>query len=145
LVGRHKLPVAAATGAALALVATAAVALYEAHVANAQRDRALALSARNAAVTEFVNMLATESGGAEKPVTISDMLARSAWTSTDPDLRGELTCLHAMTLAGKGRVSEAVDALNATIRDPQIGAQTSASCLQYLAYIRLRAPAQWRE
>jgi serine/threonine protein kinase len=180
LVGRHKLPVAAATGAALALIATAAVALFEAGIATAQRDRALALSARNAAVTEFVNMLVTESGGADKPVTISDMLARSeslvaaeyaqnpdyraailgvlgsyyhtigqdghgevllrdalaaVWTSADPDLRRELTCTHAMTLAGLGRVQEAVDALNATIEDPQIDAQTSANCLQYLAYI----------
>ncbi|MFL6600291.1 MAG: serine/threonine protein kinase [Steroidobacteraceae bacterium] len=42
LVGRHKLPVAAATAAALALVATAAVALVEVHIANAERDGALA-------------------------------------------------------------------------------------------------------
>jgi eukaryotic-like serine/threonine-protein kinase len=73
LVSRHKLPVATATGAALALVATAAVALVEAHMANTERDRALALSARNAAVTEFVNMLVTESGGADKSVTVSDI------------------------------------------------------------------------
>ncbi len=39
LVGRHKLTVAAATGAALALVATAAVALVDAHMANAERDQ----------------------------------------------------------------------------------------------------------
>jgi eukaryotic-like serine/threonine-protein kinase len=76
-VGRHKLPVAAATGAALALIAIATVALGEARMATAERDRALALSARNEAVTEFVNMLVTEAGGANKPVTISDMLARS--------------------------------------------------------------------
>jgi len=180
LVGRHKLPVAAATGAALALVATAAVALVEAHIANAERDRALALSGRNAAVTEFVNMLVTESGGADKPVTISDMLARSeslvaaeyaqnpdyraailgvlgnyyhtigqdehgesllrdalvaVRTSSDPDLRRDLTCLHAMTLAGLGRVKDAEQALNAVIEDPQISDQSSANCLQYLAYI----------
>jgi serine/threonine-protein kinase len=48
LVGRHKLPVAAGTGAALALIATAAVALADAHIANAERDRALALLARHA-------------------------------------------------------------------------------------------------
>ena len=76
-IGRHKLPVAAAAGTALALIATAAVALVEAHIANAERDRALALSARNEAVTEFVNMLVTESGGADTPVTVSDMLASS--------------------------------------------------------------------
>jgi hypothetical protein len=175
LVGRHKLTVAVAAGAVLALVATAAVALVEAHIANAERDRALALSARNAAVTEFVNMLVTESGGADKPVTISDMLARSeslvaaeyaqnpdyraailgvlgnyyhtigqdahgesllrealsaVRTSADPDLRRELTCLHAMTLAGLGRVKEAEDALNTAIQDPGINAQAAANCLR---------------
>jgi serine/threonine-protein kinase len=51
LISRHKLPVAAATGAALALVATAAVALVEAHIANTERDRALTLSARTAQCT----------------------------------------------------------------------------------------------
>ena len=179
-VGRHKAPVAAATGTAVALIATAAVALVEAHIANAERDRALALSARNEAVTEFVNMLVTESGGADKPVTVSDMLARSESLvaaeyaqnpdyraailgvlgnyyhtigqdergepllsnalrsiekSTDADLRRELTCVHAMSQAGLGRVKEAEAALHAVIADPHISAQQSAGCLQYLAYI----------
>ncbi len=180
LIGRHKLPVAAATGAAAALIATAAVALVEAHIANSERDRALTLSARNEAVTEFVNMLVTESGGADGPVTVSDMLARSESlvaaeyarnpdhraailgvlgnyyhtigadargepllrdalaairTSADADLRRELTCLHAMALAGLGRVKEAVTDLNATVADPAIQPRESAICLQYLAYV----------
>jgi eukaryotic-like serine/threonine-protein kinase len=179
-IGRHKLPVAAVTGAALALVAIAAVALFEAHVANAERDRALALSARNEAVTEFVNMLVTEAGGANKPVTISDMLARSeslvaaeyrgnpdhraailgvlgtyyhtigedkrgelllrdalaaVRVSADPDLRRELTCKHAITLASLEKVKEATDALNSVINDPGSSAQQSAECLEYLAFI----------
>jgi eukaryotic-like serine/threonine-protein kinase len=179
-VGRHKLPVAAVTGAALALVAIAAVALFEAHMANNERDRALALSARNEAVTEFVNMLVTEAGGANKPVTISDMLARSESLvaaeyhgnpdhraailgvlgtyyhtigedkrgepllrdalvairgSADPDLRRELTCKHAITLAALEKVKEATDALNSVINDPGSSAQQSAECLEYLAFI----------
>jgi tetratricopeptide (TPR) repeat protein len=179
-VGRHKLPVAAATGAAFALIAIATVALYEAHVANAARDRALALSARNEAVTEFVNMLVTEAGGANKPVTISDMLARSESLvaaeyranpdhraailgvlgtyyhtigedkrgepllraalaavrgSADPDLRRELTCKHAITLAALEKVQAAKEALNSVIDDPGSGAQQSAECLEYLAFM----------
>jgi serine/threonine-protein kinase len=179
-VGRHKLPVAVASGAAFALVAIAAVALYEAHVANAERDRALALSARNEAVTEFVNMLVTEAGGANKPVTISDMLARSESLvaaeyranpdhraailgvlgtyyhtigedkrgepllrealaavrgSADPDLRRELTCKHAITLAALEKVQEARQALNSVIDDPGAGPQRAAECLEYLAFI----------
>jgi serine/threonine protein kinase len=48
LVGRHKLTVAAATGAALALVATAAVALVDARMANAERDRCVQCRDRGA-------------------------------------------------------------------------------------------------
>lgn len=77
-IGRYKLPVAAGTVAALILVATASIALIEARTAAAQRDRALAHSLRSEAVTEFVKMLVTESGGADVPVTVSDMMERSA-------------------------------------------------------------------
>jgi eukaryotic-like serine/threonine-protein kinase len=94
-VGRHKLPVAVCTGAALVLIATAAIALIEARSANAGRDRALALSARNEAVTEFIKMLVTESGGADEPVTVSDMMARSqslveAEYAGNPDYRAAI-------------------------------------------------------
>jgi serine/threonine-protein kinase len=75
---RHQLPVAAGTVAALILIATAAVALHEARTAAAERDRALAHSRRSEAVTEFVKMLVTESGGSDAPVTVSDMMERSA-------------------------------------------------------------------
>jgi hypothetical protein len=97
-VGRHKLPVAACTGAALLLIATAAIALIEARSANAGRDRALALSARNEAVTEFIKMLVTESGGADVPVTVSDMMARSqslveAEYAENPDYRAAILAL----------------------------------------------------
>lgn len=77
-IGRHKLPVAAGTVAALILIATAGIALIEARTAAAERDRALAHSRRSEAVTEFVKMLVTESGGADVPVTVGDMMERSA-------------------------------------------------------------------
>ena len=58
-------------------------------------------------------------------------LLRSALSSiqesSDADLRRDLTCLHAMSLAGFGRVKEAEDALNAVIADPRINSQQSAS------------------
>lgn len=178
--GRHKFPVLAAGAAAAALVATAAVALVEAHIANAERDRAVALAERNQAVTEFVNMLVTEAGGADKPVTVGDMLARSESLigaeyaqnpdhraailgvlgsyyhtigadergepllrdalgavrySADSDLRRELTCLHAMSLAGLGKVREALGQLDAVVADPAIQPREAAMCLEYLAYV----------
>jgi serine/threonine-protein kinase len=83
-VARHKASVVGAGIAMAAIVATAAIALYEAHAAAgharaaaAQRDRALALSSRNEAVADFLDVLITESAGSGQPATIGDMLARS--------------------------------------------------------------------
>jgi len=76
-VARHKLPVAATAAGALAILAVAGVAMLEAHEADLQRDRALALSSRNAAVTDFLDVMITEAAQAGKPVSVSDMLARS--------------------------------------------------------------------
>ena len=68
----------------LAIIATAAIATYEAHVAAgharvaaAERDRALALSSRNEAIADFLNVLITESASSDRPLTSGEMLARS--------------------------------------------------------------------
>jgi eukaryotic-like serine/threonine-protein kinase len=81
---RHKVSVVGAGVAAAAVVATAAIALYEAHAAAgharaaaADRDRALALSSRNEAIADFLDVLITESAGSDEPLTVSEMLARS--------------------------------------------------------------------
>jgi len=83
-VARHKASVVGAGVAIAAIVATAGIALYEAHAAAgharaaaAERDRALALSSRNEAIADFLDVLITESAGSGQPATISDMLARS--------------------------------------------------------------------
>ncbi len=76
-IARHKIPVAAGATAVFVIVAVAAIALFEAHEADVQRDRALALSSRNEAVTDFLEVLITEAAQAARPVTVSDMLARS--------------------------------------------------------------------
>ena len=75
-VTRHRLPVAAGSIAILAIVAGAAVALWQMRVAAQERDRALTLADRNAAVTEFMGALITETAESDKPITISEMLAR---------------------------------------------------------------------
>lgn len=81
---RHTASVLVTAVAILAIIATAGIALYEAHVAAshaltaaAERDRALALSSRNEAVADFLNVLITESTASGKPSTVGDMLARS--------------------------------------------------------------------
>jgi serine/threonine protein kinase len=83
-IARHKPPVLGAAVALVAVIATAAIALYEAHAAAgharaaaAERDRALALSSRNEAIADFLNVLITESAAADQPLTSGDMLARS--------------------------------------------------------------------
>jgi eukaryotic-like serine/threonine-protein kinase len=83
-VARHKPSVLGAVAAIVAIIATAAIALYEAHAAAgharaaaAERDRALALSSRNEAIADFLNVLITESAGSGRPLTTAEMLARS--------------------------------------------------------------------
>jgi serine/threonine protein kinase len=84
LISRHKISVVAAGVALAAVCATAAIAISEAHstaiharAAAAERDRALALSARNAAVGEFLHILITEAARSNKPVAVGDLVTRS--------------------------------------------------------------------
>src|SRR5262249_52441316 len=72
---RHKASVVGAGVAVMAILAIAAVALFEAHAAAghahaaaAERDRALALSSRNEAIADFLNVLVTEAAGTGKPM-----------------------------------------------------------------------------
>jgi serine/threonine protein kinase/tetratricopeptide (TPR) repeat protein len=81
---RHRLAVGAAGGLTL-LLATFGVlqalqlrhTTHERDRANYERDRALSLVARNRAVQEFLDLLITEAAQSDKPVSVSDMLARS--------------------------------------------------------------------
>jgi tetratricopeptide (TPR) repeat protein len=74
---RHKIPVIAAGIAIAALLTGATLAAWQARTAAVARDRAVALALRNEAVSEFLGRVITEAAGSEKPVTVSEMLARS--------------------------------------------------------------------
>ncbi|MEP7247465.1 MAG: hypothetical protein ABI885_27800, partial [Gammaproteobacteria bacterium] len=74
---RNRLAVILGSAALAAVLAIAAIALFEARMAEGERDRALALSSRNEAVAEFLEVLLTEAAAAGKPVSVSDMLERS--------------------------------------------------------------------
>ena len=76
-VRRHRLAVLASAVAVASLCAALVFAFGQARVADRERDRALALSTRNEAVTEFMGTVITEAAEADKPITVSDMLARS--------------------------------------------------------------------
>lgn len=76
-VSRHKIPVVAASVSVLALLGGAGLAIWHAQVAAQERDRALAFAARNEAVTEFLGTIIKEAAESSKPITVSEMLARS--------------------------------------------------------------------
>jgi len=56
-------------------------------------------------------------------------------SSPDGDLRRQLTCAHAATLAKVGRAPEAVNMLNAVLADPSINDEQAAKCLIQLSRI----------
>jgi eukaryotic-like serine/threonine-protein kinase len=74
---RHRWPVAAGSAAALALMVSVSVALWQAHAASKQRDRALALLSRNGAITEFLELFVTEAAESDRPMKLGEMLDRS--------------------------------------------------------------------
>lgn len=76
-VSRHRVAVSVGSLALLAIVGSALVAVWQARDAAQQRDRAVALASRNAAVTDFLGTVITEAAGSNKPVTVRDMLTRS--------------------------------------------------------------------
>jgi len=83
-IARHRMSVGMSAVALVAVIATAATAMLEAHsaarhasVAAAERDRAVALSSRNAAVGEFVRIFITEAARSHKPVAAGDLVTRT--------------------------------------------------------------------
>lgn len=74
---RHKVSVAAATVASLALLSGSAVAIWQARSADAERDRAMAFASRNEAVTEFLGRMITDAAASQTPITVNELLARS--------------------------------------------------------------------
>jgi tetratricopeptide (TPR) repeat protein len=76
-VARNRLAVTAAAIVSLVILAAAIVATWQAVEATKQRDRALSLAMRNAAVIDFVTDVLTEVAPAEQPVRVADLLDRS--------------------------------------------------------------------
>jgi tetratricopeptide (TPR) repeat protein len=74
---RNKLTVIAAAIVLLTIVAAAVVSIQQAIEATRQRDRALSLAARNAAVVDFVTSMLTEVAPADQPVRVADLIERS--------------------------------------------------------------------
>lgn len=86
---RNAWPVAAVAIVMLAVIAAAVVSIQQAREATRQRDRALAMSARNVAVVDFVTSMLTEAAPDDQPIRISELLDRSQQimmtAETDPE------------------------------------------------------------
>ena len=83
-IARRRVPVAAGSVAALALLVSSGAALHQADQARQQaasaareRDHALNLLARSDAVSEFLDMLINEAAQSKQPMTASELLSRS--------------------------------------------------------------------
>jgi serine/threonine-protein kinase len=76
-VTRHKLQVGAASVAALAILGGATLAASEASKAAIERDNAVALASRNAAMSDFMRALIAEAGLSKEGVTVKELLERS--------------------------------------------------------------------
>jgi serine/threonine-protein kinase len=77
---RNRLGLSAAGVIAVALVVATVFSLWQANVAERQRARALDLLGRNEAVNEFVNVMLTEVGSPDQPITLDALLERSEAT-----------------------------------------------------------------
>ena len=86
---RNALPVAAAAIVMIAIIAAAIVSIWQADEATRQRDRALALSARNAAVVDFVTSMLLEVAPDDQPMRMSEVLERSQEMLVTVDLAPE--------------------------------------------------------
>lgn len=83
-VTRHRVSAVGGAAALIAIIATAAIAMFEAHnsavharAAAAERDRAVVLSMRSEALVQFLEDLIAEGSATDKRLTIGDLLARS--------------------------------------------------------------------
>jgi serine/threonine-protein kinase len=74
---RNRAAVASVAAIMVALLAGTGIALWQAHQASLQRDRAVASAARSEAVTKFMHLMITETADADEPVTVQTLLART--------------------------------------------------------------------
>ena len=181
LVQRHRLAALAGSAALISLCAALGFAFQQGQLAAEQRDRAVQLALRNGAVNDFLGMLITEAAGSNRPVSMSELLARSeqlALANTrdastqalilntlstyhftmgdptkatqliqravdmvgrhgDPNLRAELICGRATTLANTGNIDAALRDFSAQLAQPPRDPWSHALCLRERASLAI--------
>ena len=144
---RHRTSVIAAGVAAFALLGGAGLAASQARTAAAERDRAVTLASRNAAVTEFLGRVITEAAESSQPVTVSDMLSRSeklalADKSSSPENRAAVLGMIAERYASLDDSNRAAQILQEALEIA--GNSTDRVLLARLSCARAQAVATYR-
>ncbi len=143
--GRHRWPVALGSALAAALLIGGSTAAWEAHVAARERDHALDLLARNEAVNEFLELFISEAAQSPRPITVSELLARSeALASAEfrrqPELQAVVLAmlgLHHRALGGGAKAEELLTrAVEAARGSHDVSLRARLGC-QYAATIEM--------
>lgn len=74
---RNRIVVGSSIAIVIALLTGTSAALWQAHVAKQQRDRAFSAAARSEAVSDFVQLMVTEVADGNQPITIQQLIERS--------------------------------------------------------------------
>ncbi len=115
-VRRYSAGVAASVFAALAILLGAGAALWQAREANLQRDRAIALSARSEAVSNFVAETLLDIAPADQPIRVSQLLESSLSTlmaeTTEPEHAASILELVGSWHLGAGNTAKAKELLD---------------------------------
>ena len=136
-VTRNFWPVTAAAIALAAVLIGAAAFALEARIATTQRDRALALAARNEAVSEFLSDLVTQAGRSDTPMNVTDLITRSEQLvsleyKTNPEHRAAVLDMLGEYYYGAGNPGKAIplieEALRATAQSKDVPLQDKLHC-----------------
>lgn len=143
---RYRVQTTTAAIGVLAVLGGGAAAMWQAHAAAEQRDRAVALANRNTAVTDFLNSLMTEAAGSDKPVSVGAMVARSerlvlANTKGNPETRAAILQAIAEYYGDLGDYARASSlferAIQLTAHSRDRALRTELICLQaYTLWVR---------
>jgi serine/threonine-protein kinase len=77
LVARHRLALGAAAAFVLVLMIATGVSVWQARIAESERNRALRMLARNEAMNEFVGTMLTQAAAPDRSISLDSMLERS--------------------------------------------------------------------
>jgi serine/threonine-protein kinase len=145
---RHRTHVSAAAVALLAIVVGAATATWQAQAAGQERNRAVALASRNAAINEFLSMLITDAAASNKPVTVKQILDRSerlaqADTSGSEEDRAAVLSVIAAQYHALGDTDRAADLLSRALLllhdTKDLGYRSQLVCAHAVAKATLRS------